>query len=168
MADAHTDFENSIFARQPGLATDRFAKAESPGEQLASERMMGVRPLGQILKIVANGQIIDFLRGGPLLISENGELKIPGLVSAALPQANLRTGRQKRIQDFASAVYQDWLVIGPLQQLVYCGVAPDQHLHLVNFFPGANGQPAFLLYRLASGGAQGQLAISAPGSFAVQ
>jgi hypothetical protein len=166
MERARTDWEKTVFAAQPGLATERFGKPRSSTEDLASERMMGVRPLGQVLKAVVNGQVMEFLRSGPLLMLENNQLKIPSLVSQALPQADLKTGKQKRIQDFASAVHQDWLVIGPLTQLVFLGVAPDQHLHLVNFFPAANGQPAFLLFRPAANG-QGQLAISAPGGFSV-
>jgi hypothetical protein len=170
---ARTDFENSIFASQPGLATERWAKPgathgqDAPTtDQLASERMIGVRPLGQLIKCVINGQALDFLRSGPLLMIESNDLRIPGLVSQLLPQANAK-GRQRRIQDFASAVYQDWLVLGPLTQLVYLGVAGDDHLHLVNFPIASNGAPACLLFR-PYGNGQGQLAISAPGSFSIQ
>lgn len=165
MADVHTNWEQTVFAQQPGLATERFAKPQtSAGEgQLASEQFMGVQPLGQIIKAVVNGQVMEFLRGGPLLMLEGNNLQIAGLVSSGLPQANLAKGRQKRIQDFASAVYQDWLVIVPLVQICYLGT--DNHLHLINFPASPSGQPACLLFRPDPAGTHGQLAISAPGGF---
>lgn len=170
MADMHTDWEHSVFARQPGLGTERLGTPQQNDAPLASEEFSGTRPLGQILKAIVNGQIMEFKDAGPLLAEihqmGNSQLSVPGLVPDTLPQADPKTGRQKRIQDFAVATHQGWLVIGPLTQIVFLAVAPDNHLRLVNFYPAPNGQPALLLYHLQ--GAEGQIAISAPGPFRIQ
>lgn len=162
---SRTDFESTIFARQPGLAAERFGAPKTDGNALAYERAAGIRALGTLVKAVINGSVLDFEPGSTLLAEEGASLKIPNLAPALL-RPDPKTGKRRRIQDYAASVWQQFYVVGPLEQLVFLSVAPESHLRLVTFYPSGDGQPSLLLFEPR--GNEGHLAIVAPGGYAIQ